>query len=498
MTNPAKLHTVPPGLAAALLALVTAALYLPTLSADFAWDSQIQVRDDTFIHNLGNLPAVLSLRVLGMDVLDFNRPTQLLSLLLDAAFWGRHPFGYHLTSLLLHVAVTLLLFWFCRRLTSIWSAFAVALLFAVHPVNCEAVAEVGYREDLLATLFIIAGLNFAAKWGATWRGATSCGVCLLLAIGAKESAVFGPMLVALYWWWFRRDEPRKPWLWLIAALALVVAAFVAARFALEPKHSAIFIEKPRPLGKTFGDTLAVQVRIWAAYFRQIVWPQYLCADYGPYSIRNFHVVLSSVLALAVIAAQGFGAWRNRVFALGVAVFWLGLLPVSNFIPLYRPMADRYLYLPLIGLALMLAPILSRFKIAPWVALLIALPLAVTTFCQEQVWHDDVALWTATARTNPASYTAANNLGCALVAKGRPAEAIPHLKRALKLSHGGKADPYAFLALALDALGRTAEADEAFKKAVAVDARYAQPDLLVKALACDPATAEKLKVMAARN
>jgi len=242
----------------------------------------------------------------------------------------------------------------------------------------------------------------------------------------------------------------------------------------------------------------VQVRIWAAYFRQIVWPQYLCADYGPYSIRNFHVVLSSVLALAVIAAQGFGAWRNRVFALGVAVFWLGLLPVSNFIPLYRPMADRYLYLPLIGLALMLAPILSRFKIAPWVALLIALPLAVTTFCQEQVWHDDVALWTATARTNPASYTAANNLGCALVAAGRPAEAIPHLKRALKLSHGGKADPYAFLALALDALGRTAEADEAFKKAVAVDARYAQPDLLVKALACDPATAEKLKVMAARN
>jgi tetratricopeptide (TPR) repeat protein len=242
----------------------------------------------------------------------------------------------------------------------------------------------------------------------------------------------------------------------------------------------------------------VQVRIWAIYSRQIVWPQDLCADYGPYSIRNFGTGISSLLVLTVIVAQGFGAWRNRVFALGVAVFWLGLLPVSNFLPLYRPMADRYLYLPLAGVALMLAPMLARFRMAPWAAVLAALPLAVATFYQERIWCDDVALWTATARTNPLSVVAPNNLGCALVIRDRPAEAIPHLERAMKLTRGGKADPYAFLALALDALGRTAEADAAFKKAVSLDARYAQPDLLVKALACDRPSADKLKVIATRN
>jgi len=498
MTNRSKPHIGSPALATAALAFVAATLYLPTLFADFAWDSQIQVRYDTFIHDLRNLPAVLSLRVLSMDVLDFNRPTQLLSLMADAALWGKHPFGYHLTSLLLHAAVTVLLFWFCRRLATTWSAFTVALLFAVHPVNCEAVAEVGYREDLLATLFVLAGLNCAAAFGATWRSGVSCGLCLLLAIGAKESAVAAPLLVALYWWWFRRHEPRKPWLWLIATAALLVGGFVAARFALAPEHSAVFTQKPAPLEKTLAGTLSVQARIWAVYFRQTVWPKDLCADYGPYSIRHFDVGLSCLLIVAIIAAQGFGAWRNRVFALGAAIFWLGLLPASNFIPLYRPMADRYLYLPLTGLALMLTPLLARFRIGLWAAVLAAVPLAIVSFQQEKIWRDDVALWTATARTNPASYVAPNNLGCALVIRDRPREAIPHLERAIKLTRGEKADPYAFLALALDALERKPEADEAFKKAVALDARFAQPDLLVKALTCDPVSAEKLKVIAARN
>ena len=498
MTGPTKRRAIPTALPAAILALVAFVLYFPMLKAGFAWDSNIQVVNDTFIHDLGNLPAVLSLRVLGMDVLDFNRPTQLLSLMLDAALWGKHPFGYHLTSVLLHATVTVLLFLFCRRLAPTWCAFAVALFYAVHPVNCEAVAEVGYREDLLATLFVLAGLGCAARFGSTWRGGVGCGLCLLLAVGAKESAVAGPLFLALYWWWFRRHEPRKPWLMVMAGAALLVGGFVVARFALAPEHSAIFTQKPAPLADTFLDALGVQVRIWAVYFRQIVWPMDLCADYGPYSIRNYSVGVSALLVAAVIAAQGVGSWRNRVFALGVAVFWLGLFPVSNFIPLYRPMADRYLYLPLTGVALMLAPMLARHKIAPWIAGLIALPLAIATFQHEKVWHDELALWQDTMRTNPQSYVALNNLGCALVIAERPAHAVPILQRALRASVNKQADPFAFLALALDALGRTAEADAAFKQAVALDARYAQPDLLVKALACDRPSADKLKVIAARN
>jgi hypothetical protein len=498
MTGSLLRRAIPPILPAVLLALVSMALYLPTLGAKFAWDSSTQVLTDPFIHDPGHLPAVLSLRVLGMDVVDCNRPTHLLWLMADAALWGKNPFGYHLTSVLLHGAVVVALFWFTRRLAPTGCAFAVALLYAAHPVNCEAVAEVGYREDLLAALFVLAGLNCAAAFGATWQGGAGAALCFLLAIGAKESAVVGPVVLALYWWWFRREEPRGPWLAWIAVALLVVGGFLAARFALAPEHSTIFTDKPSRLAGTMAGTLRVQPRIWAFYLRQIVWPADLCADYGPYSIRNFHPVASRLLVLAVIATQVFVAWRNRVFALGAAAFWLGLLPVANLVPIYHPLADRYLYLPLIGAAWMLAPFLARHRLAPWLAALAALPLAVGTFQYEKVWHDELSLWQAAERTNPFSYLARTNLGIALVHAGRPAEAIPVLQRAVEASRHAQAEPYAFLAIALEALGRPAEADKAFTEAVALDPRYAHPDLLVQALVCDRPSAEKLKVIAARN
>ena len=82
------------------LAAVTLAVFWPTLSARFVYDAVLQIQTGDFIHDPGNWLPVLSLRVLGMDVLDFNRPAHLASLMLDAAVWGREPFGYHLTSVL--------------------------------------------------------------------------------------------------------------------------------------------------------------------------------------------------------------------------------------------------------------------------------------------------------------------------------------------------------------------------------------------------------------
>jgi hypothetical protein len=560
MTDSKKPYTVPPALAAAAVALVAAALYLPTLGADFAWDSQIQVRYDTFIHDLRNLPAVLSLRVLGMDVIDFNRPTQLLSLMTDAALWGKHPFGYHLTSVLLHTTVTVLLFTFCRRLTSTWCAFAAAILYAVHPVNCEAVAEVGNREDVLATLFVLAGLNAAAAWGATWRSGLACVPCFFLAIGAKESAVVGPVLLALYWWWFRRPpsavpsnpgsvsteakatfpgsasgyelrrtgaEPRRAWLTLIGATAIAVGAFLVARFVCEMRDSAIFATKPARLGGSWADMLLIQPRLWIFYLRQIVWPHDLCADYGPYSIRNFGLPVAVVVLGAVVVAQIWGAKRDRVFALGVATFWLSLLPVSNFIPIFQPVADRFLYLPLAGVALMLAALVARSWPSPGrsaklnapgnrhrseqvlrrsirlrfgavVLGMLALPLAWATLQQQKIWHDDLALWRDTAKKNPGSHCAFNNLGSALISAGRKDEALVALQQSVKVTGGKNADTWAQMAILLDEKGLTAEADVAFKKAVALDARLAKPDLIVTALMWEKPRVEKWKVIAARN
>jgi len=223
----------------------------------------------------------------------------------------------------------------------------------------------------------------------------------------------------------------------------------------------------------------------------------LCADYGPYTIRNFGLGLSLAALLAVAGAQAFCSVKSRMACLGAAVFWLSLLPVSNLVPIYRPMADRFLYLPLCGAALMLATLGGAAKRGT--RLLAAAGLyAFSTFEREHVWQNSAALWRDTMEKNPFSNTAANNLAGALMAEGKPAEAARAAEQAIRLSEAKSADPFAVLAIALDQLGRAADADAAYQQAVALDARYRHPDSLVKALIWEPEDVQRLEVLARRN
>ncbi|MEI6637564.1 MAG: hypothetical protein WCO99_13420, partial [Planctomycetota bacterium] len=148
---------------AAILVAITLVVFSATLSADFVYDARLQILTDPFLHDPGNWLDVLTFRVLGRDVLDFNRPVHLASLMLDAAVWGREPFGYHLTSILLHAANVVLLWLLVRDVLARGRGsgatpqaivpMLAALLFAVHPVVVEAVCEPTFREDLLAAAF---------------------------------------------------------------------------------------------------------------------------------------------------------------------------------------------------------------------------------------------------------------------------------------------------------------------------------------------------------
>lgn len=148
-------------------------LYFPSLDADFVYDSRVQISINDFIHDLHNLLQVVDLQVIGQDVMDFNRPAMLLSLMMDALLWGKNPFGYHLSNVIIHIFNLLLLFLFFLHASNriatagadqwrVVGYFFGALFFAVHPVNTEAVCCVSYREDLLVTFFLLTALHFAA------------------------------------------------------------------------------------------------------------------------------------------------------------------------------------------------------------------------------------------------------------------------------------------------------------------------------------------------
>ena len=498
---------------AALLAGITFAVFSSTLAADFVYDARMQILTGDFIHDWHNWPAVLSGRVLGMDVLDFNRPAMLASLMLDAAVWGRDPFGYHLTSVLMHVANVLLVWLVIRELTGaegrpeqVLAPLLAAVVFALHPVVTEAVCEPTFREDLLVALFTLSALVLAMRHdsatpGFDTRRAIACTALCLLAIASKEAGIVAPLLLATYWWLFRRGEPGRFWAVTIGSAKLVVVVFLAARFLLEPSDSSIFESKPEYPGGSLSQAMLIEPRILALYAQLILFPINLSADYGLASVAHLPLPVALVLLAAIAVAGAIAARHDCRLLFAYCLILLPLVPVANLIPIYRAAADRYLYLPTAGVAVAVACLLD----APWLAgreqlrqrILAGCMVAVAVLgmaCIERqtVWASSLALWDDSYRKNPGSFTTATGLGEALREAGRMPEAEQLTREAIRLSNGERGDAWATLALILDKQGRAADSAAALTKALELEPRLSDPDTKVKSLSMDRAMAEDLK------
>lgn len=502
-----KLDPVP-----VVLAAITLAVFWPTLSSQFVYDARLQILTGDFIHDPGNWAPVLSGRVLTMDVLDFNRPVQLASLMLDSAVWGRDAFGYHLTSVLLHVLNVVMVWGIVRNLrgrqaegppfTGLAAGLA-ALLFAVHPIVTEAVCEPTFREDLLVAACTLGALLLAMRHDPTApngdrRRALGCAGLCFLAVASKESGIAAPAVLGIYWWLFRSREPRAFWTLAVGGGKAAAVAFLAARFLLEPAQSAIFEAKPQYPGGSFLGAMAIEPRILALYAQLVAFPANLCADYGLYSVRHLPLPVALMILAGLVAAAALAIRADRRMALAAAIIVLPLVPVSNLFPIYRAAADRYMYLPMAGVALAIGWLLD----GPWLAarprlrekatiacMAAAVLLAMACVERQKVWATPLALWDDTFRKNPVAYTAASGLADSLRDAGRLPEAERAAREAIRLSDGKRGDPFATLALVLDAQGREADAFEAAGKALEVQPTLADPEARVRVLAMERQMAE---------
>ena len=421
------------------LCLFTLAAYSNSFTAGFALDNRLLLLGDPRIRSAS--AANLSL-ILGHSYWWPNgesglyRPLTTLSYLLNYAILGNgsQPAGYHWINFFLHVANVLLVFVLARRLLSghlraFEIAFFIALLWGAHPVLTESVTNIVGRADLLAAAAVLAGfwMYLRSVGAAGWRQfAWLIALALTSAAGAlsKESAVVLPAIIVLYEL-VRRSEkpPSRPFLWVnvlrgCAASLIPVAAVLWQRgvvLAGSPPAEFPFVDNPIS-GAGFWIGRLTAIKVAASYLRVAFWPIRLSADYsyaqiplvsGNRSDWTAWILIAVVLCLMPLLYR----WHRRAFFF--ACFGLlNFVPGSNLLfPIGTIMAERLLYLPLIGVITVVVITIYAARgfarvpnaVAPILVGLLVCGSIARTWMRNQDWQDDFTMATASVRTSPDSF-----------------------------------------------------------------------------------------------
>jgi len=425
-----------------LLAVLTLGAYAPALRGGFT-----NYDDDTYVSENRHVQRGIDADTIRWAFTTTRaanwHPLTWLSHAGDWILYGARPSGHHATSLFLHVANVVLLFLLLGSVTRSWapSAFAAAL-FAVHPLHVESVAWIAERKDVLSTSFWLLAMFAYARYVRAPSAARMAVVTALMALGllAKPMLVTLPFTLRLLDVWpLRRYD--LGWRRLIAEkaplFALAAASSVVTYLAQRAGGAVASVDRFPPIVR-----IANAIWSYAAYLGKTVWPAGLAVIY-PHpgaSLPSWKVALASVVLAGITAAAV--TWRRSHPYVLTGWLWyvVTLVPVIGFVQVGRQgMADRYTYVPLIGIFIIVAWGafgLGRRAVAPAVALVIV--LAVITRAQAHVWHDSVTLFTHALEVTEANTTAEVDLGAALESLGRIDAARTHYDAALRLEPDNRA------------------------------------------------------------
>ena len=446
-----------------LLILVSTAVYLNTLTHDFVFDDMGTIVENKYISELGNnFPSFFTkdyFKIAGSEA--SYRPVATLSYFLIYAISELNPFTYHLSSLLFHIINVLLVYALVNLIqkNKITSLIA-GLLFATHPVLSETVNCVSFNEDLLTTLFFLISLIFYIKIRANSKTLRIplFGLSLLaflLALLSKEMAITLPGIILLYDLTFADPENEKlSWkrsITTIRSKIFYYFGFMAATlFYLFLRFHVFYNQKELSVhshGSLFDRIIFLPKHI-VDYLQIVLFPLNLNADYV-FSYPNSYFAISNIIAFLIMAGlvviSFFILKKSREIFFGIWWFLITLFPVSNIIQIFNPLADRYLYLPLIGFCLalsifinsilhrILAPRINKFtvlKVLSVAAILIF--YSSVTISRNYDWKDNFTLFSKTLESSPNSPIAHGGLGTAYQQQGKYDEATREFKKTVEL------------------------------------------------------------------
>ncbi len=463
-----------------LLVAIVFGLYFPALDYDFVWDDQIYVVRNEAVQDWSRAKdAFTSPGTTWTANADYNqvawRPLRNISYLIDHSLFGvQSAVGWHLHNIVLHGLGTVLLFFLMLRLWRLFvspveydgaapgaivvTCFVGALVWAVHPVQTEVVAWVKSRDDLLATplVFLTFLLALPRSRMARHAGLGVLGLAVVVYVAAilsKENAVVVGALLpliltgrALCWFGVdhegycgrtdgeylnRAEERRIERRQRFRAAVYVSIVFVMVTVGLLAVRDVM-------LGRTsqagypgnFSETVLTMAAAFMKYVQLVVWPwppTVQMVDYdafpiisqwgSPVSLAGFFILVT------IIIIADSTRYRAPLVSLGVLIFLVGMIPFSNIVPMMQIMAERFLYLPLAGLAIMLTGVLMAMqplvirRLPAWIVVVAVAGLVWQTRVRLPVWSSEISLFESARAANPASWRPADLYAKALLKDG---------------------------------------------------------------------------------
>ena len=413
-------------------------------------------------------------------------PLTWLSHMLDVQLWGLHPAGHHLTSLMLHVANALLLFIILNRTTGhLWASGLVAALFALHPLHVESVAWVAERKDVLSTFFGFLALHAYARYveNPVFRRYATVFILFVFGLMAKPMLVTLPFVMLLLDYWpLKRLDSQSVTKLLQEKVPLFVAAGLSSivTFVVQQQGGAMHTLETYPLSIRLANALVA----YGSYIGKAIWPTGLAVLYPHPGMPSLWQLGGIAILLACISWLVRQARHGCPYLLVGWLWYLGsLVPVIGLIQVgEQSMADRYTYVPAIGLFIMaawgIADLTARLphrRVLLILSALVVLPtLIAATRLQAGHWRDSIALFERALAVTTDNYVAHNNLGNALAARGRLAEAILQYQAAIRINPA-KAQSFNNLGATLMLQGKNEKARVYFHKALEIQPNY--PDAL---------------------
>jgi len=443
-----------------LIVIIGGGVYANSLPNSFVYDDLVTVEENLFIRDWENLGKFFSADYYSRSEEYSFRPLVTITYFSDYALFSLKPWGYHLTNLILHLLAGIVVFFLGKKiLPGTITPLLAALIFILHPVQTEAVNGISFREDLLCCLFFSLSLLIYIRSERLKKRVLNNGrhntveagreinpavfglsiLFFLVALLSKEMAVTFPLVIVAYELIFRRERWTVIFRPKIIILFLISGIYFIARFLL------LFQQGTLPAAPEFGNIFTRLFLVFKGiglYGRLAFFPVSLTVEYAdpfPPVIWSNYLLIPALLTIALLLFIWSRRKNRAATAFGMVFFLITLLPVLNLVPNSRLGAERFAYLPMLGISLWGAAVLSgswfiskRKIVAALLIGLIFLCLGTGTVIRNRAWRNNLVLFTRAVAVSPLSSKAHHGLGNELFRIDRLGEAVNEFNQAIEI------------------------------------------------------------------